>query len=78
MAKAKQTDTAPADDARPQPTIDNSAVPAEDRSLAMQVIMDITGCGRTEAAERVNTIDIAKLVQLERAGKRPEIVQLLY
>jgi hypothetical protein len=49
-----------------------------DNALAVRVIQAITGCGTPEALARVSTIDVAKLVQLERASKRSEIVLMLY
>lgn len=55
----------------PEPELDDNA-------LALRVIQAITGCGVPEAQQRLATIDVPKLVALERAGKRGECIVLLY
>ncbi len=75
MAKAKNTDATRDDSttAGPPATVPAASVSQEDRDLAIQVVCDIFGCGRPEAATRLQSIDIAKLVELEKGNRRNQI-----
>lgn len=46
--------------------------------IALAAIRGVTGCSAAEAKERLTTVDVEKLVALDRARKRGEIVLLLY
>jgi hypothetical protein len=79
VAKSKPTPTAdPVTTAALDFSQSNAALTDKEMSGAIKLICAITGCGRAEAALRAKSIDCAKLLQLDKAGQRAEIVALVY
>lgn len=68
MAKAKDSSAA-------------AALSPEDQAVLLRAIKAIRGCGDLDAEATARTLkpeQLAKIVELERAGKRQQIIPILY